>query len=69
MSILFLFIILIVTFATMIFKKLPKSTGLGLYMSSIIINKHLQGKLSATNKDDACFIVRLPKVKSDYFEE
>lgn len=53
----------------MIFKKLPKSTGLGLYISSTIINKHLQGKLSVTNKDDACFIVRLPKVKSDYFEE
>ena len=36
-------------------------TGLGLYMSHIIINEHHKGKLSVRNRDEgACFTIELP---------
>ena len=38
-------------------------TGLGLYMSEIIVNKHLGGSLSVENgSDGACFSILLPKL-------
>lgn len=39
-----------------------QGTGLGLYMSKLIVEKHLNGSLSVENaKDGACFKVSIPK--------
>jgi len=39
-------------------------TGLGLYMSKIIVEKHIKGILQVQNKKDGvCFRVRIPKVE------
>jgi len=41
-------------------------TGLGLYMSRTIVNKHLEGYLILRNKDDgACFEISLPLTVSE----
>jgi ABC-type amino acid transport substrate-binding protein/signal transduction histidine kinase len=40
------------------------SAGLGLYISNIIVKKHLNAELNWENKDNgACFTIRLPKPK------
>ena len=45
-------------------------TGLGLYMSEIIVNKHLGGSLSVENgSDGACFSILLPKLIGNGLEE
>ncbi len=44
-------------------KKPSKGTGLGLYMSKVIVEEHMQGKLSARNGDrGAVFTIELPRV-------
>jgi signal transduction histidine kinase len=44
-------------------KEEKTGTGLGLYMSKTIIQKHLHGTIVATNRDEGvCFTVRVPKI-------
>lgn len=43
-------------------KEEKEGTGLGLYMSKLIVEKHLKGTLSAMNRGaGTCFIITLPK--------
>ncbi|QSZ43009.1 PAS domain S-box protein [Sulfurimonas aquatica] len=45
-------------------------TGLGLYMSQTIVEKHLGGTLSVKNtKEGACFSVRVPKIAKEELKE
>lgn len=45
-------------------KREGKGTGIGLYMSRLIVEDHMHGKLSVYNRDEgACFEIRLKKLK------
>ncbi len=44
-------------------KEKRDGTGLGLYMSKMIVEEHCNGKLSVENQEEgACFIIRLPRL-------
>jgi len=46
--------------------KVSSGTGLGIYMSKIIVEKHLGGTLSWENREEgACFSVSLPLCKDN----